>query len=103
VEVTTSGADGYQGQIKVVYPAESVEGKTGTVQLNLSSVVVQYEIYYAKSLETNKYGEIQDYMLDTAPHTSITASAISRYSVDEADSVQLTNQTTLKLKLRAMW
>jgi hypothetical protein len=97
VEVTTSGADGYQGQIKVVYPAESVEGKTGTVQLNLSSVVVQYEIYYAKSLETNKYGEIQDYMLDTVPHTSITASVISRYSVDEADTVQPTNQTTLKI------
>ena len=65
--VTTAAADGtgFEGQFKVVFPASSVEGQEGTAQINLSSTVVQYEIYYARSLETDKYGNIQDYMLDT--------------------------------------
>lgn len=61
----TAGDDGYTWSVKVVYPADSVEGQSGSVQLNLNSVVVQYELYFARSLEINKYGEIQDYVLDT--------------------------------------
>ena len=72
----------YQVQVKVVYPASSIEGKSGTVQLNLNTVVQQYAIYYATSLETDQYGEMQDYMLDTDPHLPLSVSAISRYSVD---------------------
>lgn len=80
VTLSTSGNSGYQGQCKIVYPASAVEGQTGTAQLNLNSVVVQYAIYYARSLEMDKYGNLQDYMLDTDPRIPITASFISRYS-----------------------
>ena len=76
----TYGRDGYSWQVKVVYPASAVEGEDGTVQLNLSSVVVQYELYHASCLETDVYGNAQRYVLDTDPHIPITASAVSTYS-----------------------
>ena len=76
----THGDDGYSWQVKVVYPASAVAGEDGTVQLNLSSVVVQYELFHAKCLETDVYGNAQRYVLDTDPHTPIAASAISTYS-----------------------
>lgn len=82
---TFSMTDGHKGQCKIVYPASSVEGQTGTVQLNMRSVVVQYEIYYAKSLQADQYGNIQDYMLDTDPHLPVEASFISRYSAEPDD------------------
>ena len=82
---TFTFADGHKGQCKIVYPATSVEGQTGTVQLNMRSVVVQYEIYYAKSLQTDQYGNIQDYMLDTDPHLPVEGSFISRYSAEPDD------------------
>ena len=72
----THGSDGYSWQVKVVYPAASVEGQEGTVQLNLSSVVVQYELFHAKCLETDTYGIAQRYVLDADPHTPIPASAL---------------------------
>ena len=61
----THGDDGYSWQVKVVYPTSSVEGAEGTVQLNLNSVVVQYELFHAKCLETDVYGNAQRYVLDT--------------------------------------
>jgi len=78
--VNTSGASGYEAQCKIVYPAAEVEGQTGTAQLNMNSVVVQYAIYYARCLEMDEYGNVQDYMLDTDPHIPIAASFISRFS-----------------------
>ena len=89
--VTTAAASGtgFEGQFKVVFPASSVEGQEGTAQINLSSTVVQYEIYYARSLETDKYGNIQDYMLDTDPHIPITANAIARFSSEHTDETEL--------------
>ena len=60
-----SGADGYSWQVKVVYPKSSVEGQTGTAKLVMRSTVVQYELYFAKTLESDKYGNIQEYVLDT--------------------------------------
>ena len=80
--VNTSGANGYEAQCKIVYPASEVEGQTGTAQLNMNSVVVQYAIYYARCLEMDEYGNVQDYMLDTDPHIPIAASFISRFSAD---------------------
>ena len=76
----THGDDGYSWQVKVVYPASAVAGEDGTVQLNMNSVVVQYELFHAKCLETDVYGNAQRYVLDTDPHTPIAASAISTYS-----------------------
>jgi len=76
----TYGSDGYSWSVKVVYPASAVEGQTGTARLTMRSTVVQYEIYFARTLEADKYGNIQEYMLDTDPHTTITGSAISNYA-----------------------
>ncbi|WP_251319201.1 SpaA isopeptide-forming pilin-related protein [Flintibacter muris] len=78
----TNSDDGFYNTCKVVYPASSVEGQTGSVTLNMSCVVDQYVVYYAKTLEKDKYGNIQDYLLDTDPSYPIEASAISQYSAD---------------------
>ena len=96
VTLSTSGNSGYQGQCKIVYPTSAVEGQTGTAQLNLNSVVVQYAIYYARSLEMDKYGNIQDYMLDTDPRIPISASFISRYS-SSPNTPDEPGQTGLKI------
>ncbi|MCI9582022.1 MAG: Cys-Gln thioester bond-forming surface protein, partial [Oscillospiraceae bacterium] len=77
---TFSVESGHQGQCKIVYPAASVAGQSGTVQLNMRTKVVQYEIYYAKSLQADQYGNIQDYMLDTDPVRPMEGSFISRYN-----------------------
>ena len=76
----TYGSDGYSWSVKVVYPADAIEGQTGTARLTMRSTVVQYEIYFARTLEADKYGNIQEYMLDTDPHTTVTGSALSNYS-----------------------
>ena len=78
----TNSDDGFYNTCKVVYPASSIEGQTGSVTLNMSCVVDQYVVYYAKTLEKDKYGNIQDYLLDTDPSYPIEASAISQYSSD---------------------
>ena len=82
---TFTFVDGHKGQCKIVYPASSIEGQTGTVQLKMTDVVSQYEIYYAKCLQTDQYGNIQDYMLDTDPSLSVEGSFISRYSAEPDD------------------
>ena len=79
VPLSTTG-DVFQGRFKVLYPADSISGQNGTLEIQLSGTVVQYAIYYATSLEADQYGNIQDYMLDTDPHITTQASAISRYS-----------------------
>ena len=80
VEVAAPGPDGYSAQIKVLYPADSVEGLSGSVTVDMSTVVDQYMIYYAVSMEKDKYGNIQDYMLDTDPMLPLEASAVSSFS-----------------------
>ena len=96
----TSGSDGYSWQVKVVYPASAVAGEDGTVQLNLSSVVVQYELFHAKCLETDTYGNAQRYVLDTDPHIPITASAISTYSSspNASNPTPSTGETAIRIK-----
>ena len=71
---------GYVGQFKVLYPADAVEGKSGSVQLSLGADVYQYAIYYAICAESNKYGNLQRYMATTDPTTPIRINAISAYS-----------------------
>ena len=77
-----TGGAGYQAKVKVVYPASSVEGQTGTSQLILNATAVEYKIFYAKTLEADKYGNIQSYMLDTDPSTPVSATAISSFSAE---------------------
>ena len=84
VSLSTKGDVGYQGQIKVLYPAASIEGKAGSVQLNLSATVVQYAIFYGVCAEKDRYGNVQNYMLDTDPHVPIVSSAVSNFSAASA-------------------
>lgn len=79
--ITTSGTgDGYDGKFKVLYPAAAVAGKTGNVQLSFSTNVYQYAVFYATCAEVNKYGQIQNYMCDTDPTTTMKLSTYSNYS-----------------------
>ena len=92
VALTTAGEIGFQGKIKILYPVASVEGKTGSVQLNLSATVVQYAIFYAVCAEKDRYGNVQNYMLDTDPNIPIVGSAISNFSA--AASPEVSNEQT---------
>lgn len=76
----TSASDTYEGQFKILYPADSVAGQSGTVQLTLSSSQYQYAVYYATCAETGKYGNLQNYMCDTDPTHPVAVSALSRYA-----------------------
>ena len=96
VALTTAGEIGFQGKIKVLYPAASIEGKTGNVQLNLSATVVQYAIFYAVCAEKGRYGNVQNYMLDTDPHIPIVGSAVSNFSAAAAPDVPV-EETALKI------
>ena len=79
--ITTSGTgDGYDGKFKVLYPAAAVAGKTGNVQLSFSTNVYQYAVFYATCAEVNKYGQLQNYMCDTDPTTTMKLSTYSNYS-----------------------
>lgn len=75
----TPGA-GYQVQVKVVYPKSVVEGESGTCQLIMNATVVEYKLFYASTLEADRYGKLQNYILDTDPSTPATATAISSFS-----------------------
>lgn len=54
-------SDGYAGTFKVLYPADSVEGQSGNVQLSLSAPVAQYAAMYAVCQEKDQYGDLQNY------------------------------------------
>ena len=86
----TSASQTYEGRFKVLYPAESVEGKSGAAQITLSANLYQYAVYYATCAETGKYGNLQNYMCDTDPTQPVAVSAISRY----ADSPDVEPPTT---------
>lgn len=76
---TSATGEGYLAQFKVLYPADSVAGQTGSVQLSFDLDVYQYAIFYASVVEVNKYGNIQNYMVDTDPTRKMNLSAYSNY------------------------
>ena len=79
VTVSNTGS-GYKGTFKVLYPEDSVAGQNGSVQLTLSADVYQYAVYYALCQEKDQYGNLQSYLCDTDPKTSLLRNAISNYS-----------------------
>ena len=93
LEVSNTG-DGYSGQFKVLYPAASVEGQSGSVQLTLSADVYRYAVYYALCQETDEYGNLQSYLCDTDPQTSLLRNAISNYNSEPDPEPE---QTALKI------
>lgn len=97
--ITTSGTgDGYDGKFKVLYPAAAVAGKTGSVQLSFSTNVYQYAVFYATCAEVNKYGQLQNYMCDTDPATTMRLSTYSNYSDGEKPEVPDTGLKITKLE-----
>ena len=80
VITTQATGNGYAGQFKVLYPVGSVEGQTGSVQLSLRTNVYKYAIYYAVCAEVDKYGKLQNYMVDTDPTTPLSLSTYSNYT-----------------------
>ena len=97
--ITTSGTgDGYDGKFKVLYPAAAVAGKTGSVQLSFSTNVYQYAVFYATCAEVNKYGQLQNYMCDTDPTTTMKLSTYSNYSDSEKPEVPDTGLKLIKLE-----
>ena len=79
--ITTKGTgDGYAGKFKVLYPLESVQGETGSVQLSFSTNVYKYAVFFAICQEKDEYGELQNYVVDTDPTTTMRLSAYSNYS-----------------------
>jgi len=76
---TSATGEGYLAQFKVLYPADSVAGQTGSVQLSFDLDVYQYAIFYASVVEVDKYGNIQNYMVDTDPTRKMNLSAYSNF------------------------
>lgn len=83
---TSATGDGYASKFKILYPADAVEGKTGSAQLSFRTDVYKYAIFYAVCAEKGKYGELQNYMVDTDPTLSMQLSAYSNYSDDPTDT-----------------
>lgn len=97
--ITTSGTgDGYDGKFKVLYPAAAVAGKTGSVQLSFTTDVYKYAVFYAVCAEQNKYGQLQNYMCDTDPTTTMKLSTYSNYSDGEKPEVPDTGLKIIKLE-----
>lgn len=97
--ITTSGTgDGYGGKFKVLYPAAAVAGKTGSVQLSFTTNVYKYAVFYATCAEVSKYGQLQNYMCDTDPTTTMRLSTYSNYSDGEKTEEPDTGLKIIKLE-----
>ena len=92
--ITTEGTgDGYAGKFKILYPLESVQGKTGSVQLSISTNVYKYAVFFAICQEKDEYGELQNYVVDTDPTTTMQLSTYSNYS----DGTTIEYETGLRI------
>lgn len=92
--ITTEGTgDGYAGKFKILYPLESVQGKTGSVQLSFNTNVYKYAVFFAICQEKDEYGELQNYVVDTDPTTTMQLSTYSNYS----DGTTIEYETGLRI------
>ena len=92
--ITAEGTgDGYAGKFKILYPLESVQGKTGSVQLSFNTNVYKYAVFFAICQEKDEYGELQNYVVDTDPTTTTQLSAYSNYS----DGTTIEYETGLRI------
>jgi uncharacterized surface anchored protein len=76
ITVMESNGSGWDGQFTILIPAEA-EGCD--VQVAIDGVVHEYAIFYASCAETDKYGNIQNYMVDTDPRRSMKLDVISSF------------------------
>ena len=97
--VTTTGTgDGYAGQFKVLYPMESIEGQSGSVQLSLSAPVAQYAAMYAVCQEVDRYGNLQNYICDLDNNVRLDVAAISSYADSPEEEPPDTGLRIIKLE-----
>ena len=97
--ITTSGTgDGYAGKFKILYPASSVAGKTGSVQLSFTTDVYKYAVFYATCAEVDKYGQLQNYMCDTDPTVTMRLTTYSSYGDDIEEETPDTGLKITKLE-----
>ncbi|MCR1906264.1 SpaA isopeptide-forming pilin-related protein [Intestinimonas butyriciproducens] len=87
----------YNGKFKVLYPAESVQGENGSVQLALTAEVYKYAVFYALCQEKDKYGNLQSYLCDTDPQTTLLRTAISKFEDSSTPPPPDTPDTALKI------
>lgn len=80
---TEATGDGYAGKFKVLYPTESIQGKSGVLQLNLEADVYQYAAMYATCAEKDTYGNLQNYLCDSETATHLRMGAYSSYGTEE--------------------
>ena len=90
--------DGYAGQFKVLYPMESVEGRSGSVQLSLSAPVAQYAAMYAVCQEVDRYGNLQNYICDLDNNVRLDVAAISSYADSQEEEPPDTGLRIIKLE-----
>lgn len=88
--------DGYGAKFKVLYPADSIEGQSGTVQLSFEANVAQYAAMYAVCAEKDKYGNLQNYICDLDNSRHMELSAVSSYN-DPAGGGDDPGETALKI------
>ncbi len=88
--------DGYGAKFKVLYPADSIQGQSGNVQLSFEADVAQYAAMYAVCQETDKYGDLQNYICDLDNSKHMELASVSSYNalVDGGDA---SGETALKL------
>ncbi len=72
--------DGYGASFKVLYPVNSIEGKSGNVQLSFEANVAQYAAMYAVCAEVDKYGNLQNYICDLDNSKHMELAAVSSYA-----------------------
>jgi uncharacterized surface anchored protein len=64
------------------------------VRLSFRTDVYKYGIFYATCMETDEYGQLQDYLVDTDPTMEMRLSAYSNY---EDGGTVIDNRTKLKI------
>lgn len=77
---TEATGNGYASKFKVLYPLESVQGETGSVQFSFSTNVYKYAVFFAICQEVDQYGNLQNYVVDTDPTVTMRLSAYSNYA-----------------------
>ena len=95
---TEATGDGYGAQFKVIYPKSAMAGTNGSVQLSFSTNVYKYAIFYATCAEVDKYGQLQNYMVDTDPTVNKRLSTYSTYGSDEPTDLPETGLIIRKYK-----
>lgn len=88
--------DGYGAKFKVLYPADSIEGQSGTVQLSFEADVAQYAAMFAICQEKDKYGNLQNYICDLDNSRHMELAAVSSYNAPTGDGDD-PDETALKI------